>query len=374
MTEYLGKHTSIKCYTIEQFNCRSGGSEIVKLIIHVTNNITKCEQTIHTVAKFPPKNESTRKIFNTEVTFKNEIEFYRTVIPKLRRFFEEHGLEPPNFFPDFVAGRVSFNGENVDDDAVLILEDLNKQDYYVNNCEDGFDLIQTKSILENLSQLHAVGIAMREQKPEEFEHFIRPYLNGITFGSNMEEGNLLKSEVKLYLSLLNENNDLKNWSSELCEHLQVNNMRRIKEDESYTIVHGDLWMNNIMLKSGNKKVIGIKIVDYQVCQFQSPLDDLIFFLMMSVQNEILNNHFDDLLQFYYKNFTRTLQKLKCTTNFSIGWFEHELKNVSKRQFFHSVLMLRPIFMPKGKGREPTVKLRQKFYCIMQNYIKKDWLK
>lgn len=104
------------------------------------------------------------------------------------------------------------------------------------------------------------------------------------------------------------------------------------KDGPYTsIVHCDLWINNIMLKYGKKYILfiflnvkyiflflfvdhkgqpeNVKFVDFQISQYENVVHDLIFFLFSSCSREVLDQHLDDLLYFYYKEFLKCLESI-----------------------------------------------------------------
>lgn len=78
------------------------------------------------VAKLIPEKEFFQKIFRINVTFKLEAAFYSTIIPTLLDFQREQGV--PNLidiFPKFYGARFNLdNGDEVDGNAVLLLENL----------------------------------------------------------------------------------------------------------------------------------------------------------------------------------------------------------------------------------------------------------
>lgn len=81
----------------------------------------------HAVAKCTPLNLVTQELFNTQETFKSEIAWYTTVIPTLKKFAKDQGLERElDFFQTFYGARISLdpNSEKVDLDGVILSENL----------------------------------------------------------------------------------------------------------------------------------------------------------------------------------------------------------------------------------------------------------
>lgn len=102
------------------------GSIMLKVDIHLKDPENGREKVIYGVAKLIPGHEKVREIFNIQVTFKNELAFYSTIIPTLEEFLEQNGLRSAiNCFPKLIGGRINLNGSDVVDcDAVILLENL----------------------------------------------------------------------------------------------------------------------------------------------------------------------------------------------------------------------------------------------------------
>lgn len=78
----------------------------------------------------------------------------------------------------------------------------------------------------------------------------------------------------------------------------------------YSIIHSDLWTNNIMfLKNEDHRYLKAKIVD-----LQSIARDILHFLFTSVQTKILNEKLDYFLKLYYEYFAKYLLRSKCFNN------------------------------------------------------------
>jgi thiamine kinase-like enzyme len=74
--------------------------------------------------------------------------------------------------------------------------------------------------------------------------------------------------------------------------------------------HGDDWINNMMFKYGDDgQVLDIKFIDFQMSFWGSPANDLIYFFVSSVADDVKVAYFDDLIQFYYNELVDSLKKL-----------------------------------------------------------------
>lgn len=75
--------------------------------------------------------------------------------------------------------------------------------------------------------------------------------------------------------------------------------------------HGDIWLNNMMFTSdaiGNP--LDVSMIDYQASFWASPTNDILYFLLSSVSDDIKIDCFDEFIAFYHTQLTDALKKLK----------------------------------------------------------------
>lgn len=75
--------------------------------------------------------------------------------------------------------------------------------------------------------------------------------------------------------------------------------------------HGDLWVNNIMFKYEKDQTTpnDVIFVDYQLSSVNTLGIDYNYFMNTSPTMEVRENHYEELMNFYYKIFSETLQRL-----------------------------------------------------------------
>lgn len=67
-----------------------------------------------------------------------------------------------------------------------------------------------------------------------------------------------------------------------------------------TLIHGDLWTNNVMIKYANdNKPENMILIDFQYSCWTSPTIDLQGFLNISLRESIRRNNLNELVEFYY---------------------------------------------------------------------------
>lgn len=357
LAPYLEKNTeilrcSIKCLTQPGENY---GSLMLSADVTVTDDRNNKERTIHLVAKMCPPNEWLRKMFNIPITFKKEISVYREISVTLKEFEKECGLSHlTDYFLKYYGSRLSLdpNSKEVDDDAVLLLENLKTQGYGVGDRLEGFDLQTSKVIIKALATFHSISLALKLKKPDTFQTKIAPNIKKMKgFGEITEEQrqrgeDLVMDVIKKYEEFIPYLDRIRDYYRQGEIVFQEGPEAR---EPFATIGHSDFWINNILVKKENSQTVSVKFIDFQIVDYGSPARDLIFFLLISVQNEVALKHDNDLIQLYYDTFIRTLELFNCDTHpFSFQAFEKELQHEAKAsQVFHCLSMATPIFTMRG---------------------------
>ncbi|KAJ9590258.1 hypothetical protein L9F63_016621 [Diploptera punctata] len=94
----------------------------------------------------------------------------------------------------------------------------------------------------------------------------------------------------------------------MVSHIRKANER---DEAGYNVLnHGDLWLNNVMFKynEDTQEVQDVRLVDYQLSYYSSPVIDLLYLLISSASPDVLEN-LDVLLTEYYITLCGTLSKL-----------------------------------------------------------------
>lgn len=73
--------------------------------------------------------------------------------------------------------------------------------------------------------------------------------------------------------------------------------------------HGDTWLNNMMFKFDGDSTIDLKLIDFQMPFWGSPVADIVYFLISSVADDIKVDNFDDFVEFYQSELALALQKV-----------------------------------------------------------------
>ncbi|KAJ3658386.1 hypothetical protein Zmor_010126 [Zophobas morio] len=369
--------TQIKCLTAPGENYGS-----LMLSVDITTETTD----LQIVAKTLPPNPKMQEMFNCPVTFRNEIAFYKSIIPTLRSFQKEHGVKKVmNFAAKYYGSRPNLHhkDEKIDKDAVLLLENLKVSGFVNLERTEGFDLDTSKLILHDLAQLHGISIALKLQEPKIFKQLVQPLMESLSVSKEV-----LDDWEDKYLKIIHSIPRLEPYLDRLKKvNLDIYPPPPAREPFA-TVSHNDCWVNNTMVQLQNGKAVQSRLVDFQISDYASPAKDVLFFLFSSIKNDILRKECDNLIRYYHDNLIEVLKELKCDTQpFCFEEFQKELDFEAVRtQFAHLALMLFPIFAPKLDvkdmadikpsdigNNEPTELHKEKLVFIVEEFAKRAWI-
>jgi len=78
-----------------------------------------------------------------------------------------------------------------------------------------------------------------------------------------------------------------------------------------TLTHGDFWSSNLMCNYlANGQIDEVIMVDFQLCKWGSPAQDLLFFITLSAASDIKLKEFDNFVRIYWERLVECLKLLK----------------------------------------------------------------
>ncbi|GAB0096102.1 uncharacterized protein DMENIID0001_115680 [Sergentomyia squamirostris] len=291
-------------------------SEVYRLQVEVESSTSGNVEFLNFVIKTMPKNIGRRKTFRSTDFFRNEITFYKNVIPAFEEFQKSRNARNP--FKDYAGCFASFcDGEN----DYLALDDLGQYGFRPTDRHDGLDYDHCRLAVECLARFHSVSIAFRNQEPKKFaeitEKIQETYYSP---GFKIWHSNFLKSQIKVvqdavhneYPETLIEEKMLKFTQENLFDVLV--NATTTKSSLS-VIGHGDCWAPNFLVNyetspdTGSKIPKEIKIIDFQLARYASLSIDLSFFIYVCTTHSLREKHYGDLLQAYHSSCCQMLKDL-----------------------------------------------------------------
>ncbi|EDW51194.1 GM17735 [Drosophila sechellia] len=194
----------------------------------------------------------------------------------------------------------------------IIFEDLAVTEYVLADRLVGLDLEHTRLGLRKLAKMHAAAAVLNERQPGLLTKFDHGIFNRHT-----------QAFAPCFVNMVGVAADFARECPELGERY-ANKLKKLQErvmeyctrvydpqpGDFNTLVHGDYWVNNVMLRYGeNKEPLDMTLIDFQFCSWSSPAVDLHYFFNTSVQFEIRYEQQDALFQYYHTVLVDTLKDL-----------------------------------------------------------------
>lgn len=205
------------------------------------------ETELNLLCKLPPENENRRKDFLSHITFEKEICLYTKVLPAFIHFQREKLIQEAD---QFRAYPKCYKGLGVDgkEDYAIIMEDLRPKGFQMWNKMKPTTLGNIRLVLEQIGKFHAISLAMKDQRPDEFAEFKKftDILGPFIATSNMR--GMFDTSFERAKKFLHDDHH-----KELISKVQANLVEYVFMcvNESVcgdfaVLSHGDLWNNNIM--------------------------------------------------------------------------------------------------------------------------------
>lgn len=247
-----------------------------------------------------------REMMKIHDIFSIEAGMYRDVVPELEQLYADAGVQ------------VKFSAKSYNlstDQPYILLENLKERGFRNVNRREGLDMQHTKCVLRKMAQWHAasaVRVATRGIYP-------KMYLDGYVMAHTLDmiqsmyeaSGKVLLEVVKqfpkshmYYEKIVSLHHKLAGKLYETAEYKY--------DDDFKVLIHGDAWVNNIMFRYEEEtgEILDTYFVDYQIPRYTSPVQDLLYFILSSVQYEIKLQEFDYFIAFYHQQLVENLQLLK----------------------------------------------------------------
>lgn len=334
------------------------GSTMLALTVDVTNATGNEFDQLHLVAKMRPTSEVFLEIFQIDVTFVKEAAVYSQIVPAMITLQREIGFPEDEIIDVFCrcyCTRISLNPDStkVDEDGVMIFENLKLAGFVTDDRRKGFNREVGEFILKKLSLFHAIPIALRLLKPEVFAPFVDKYLVQIDMDAGLNENTIqrMMSVMQVDFTKNGVKEPLMKRMLVLIDDCRKRQANMISDEfnQYCTMLHNDLWVNNMMIKyDDNGKPMEIKFVDFQLIQMDSLVRDVLFFLLTSVSDPELAHSIEDYFKVYFESLRLHLARLKCPNmkQFTYQSFLEEVNRVAPREFYHVIAMLRVVMAKK----------------------------
>jgi hypothetical protein len=268
------------------------------------------------------ENDPFRIFYDTSNLDELEIRFYKEYLPALIDFTKETSEKKivlnclENMVVKFYCGDYSLDKE--ERGFYLILDDLSSQ-YKVKTGSEGLNFGQIKDILVKMAKFHAMAYAFNAKNPAKVKDW------------NLRSWCEKASKHTGFIALMESCFDklIKNYESEKKPGLvkSVDNLQSHwislyseKVDRKF-VTHGDLWINNIMVKNNSDEAI---ILDWQTLCPDHPVFDVAFLICTSLTPENLEKWTEDLIKYYVESFQEACVDFQMELPFDLEKFKEML--------------------------------------------------
>ncbi|XP_058804534.1 uncharacterized protein LOC131671813 [Phymastichus coffea] len=351
------------------------------------------EESLALVAKMIPLTEFQQSYLNCTASFNKEMFVYKTLMSTFRELEKEIGVKDEDLIditPKYYGGRLSMNKEKLDvadEDAVMLMENLKELGYCTMNRIKGLNLNNAKLALKDLARFHTLSMALKEKNPTFFREAKKP-LNALPFKLL---GNEFDDAINYTIAAICKDPRIAKYEDRIRASIEANKdwekvLSIVPEEPWVAISHGDFWVNNMLFQQENGQVKDIKFVDFQMTRVSSPTIDLPYFLCTSVEIDVMENYFDELLDIYYDSLIDFSKMMGLDTNlFSRTSFDQQLNKDAKSELLHCLLaakfftqevaddvdlndMVNSLMMTKA-----TNLYLERSWMIVSKFVEKEWI-
>ncbi|XP_017052354.1 uncharacterized protein LOC108095695 [Drosophila ficusphila] len=245
------------------------------------------------------------KAVNEMRYFHKEQQMYSTFLPEFEKIYREAG-HPVQLVPKCLEiGEMEGN-------LYFIFEDLAPKDYVSADRTKGLNMDQMRLSLRKLAELHAASVIYKDRHgpyPIDFAHgFAKKDNIQLSVGRFESKAPEYKEAMKTWGI---DESYLKNFPTaeqygKLCrESLHVD------PQDFNVLTHGDFSACNILFKyAENGSLSEALLLDFQLCKWGSPAQDLLMIITISVAKDLRLREFDNFVRIYWTYLIECLRVLK----------------------------------------------------------------
>jgi len=275
------------------------------------------EMMVNWFVKVMPSHQENNQLVAKFNVFKNEIEFYTKIAPKLRKFLAESGDSSVELdIPDMLYSRQE------GDKAIIVLEDLVSQGFTQDRDENGARyLSKEKAVLavETIAKIHATSYALQLKNNVDLTRDHPSLAESGLLWSQEEMTERLLDMKETYCSLL-EQCDKPDSGSLLARFrtafsssslLREMCQSRCSVGQSVKCLQqGDFHFNNLMFRQTEKR-LEVRLVDWQLTYTGRVGGDISYLIMSSLDPKVREQAEMEIKARYFQQFNKMLDLLDC---------------------------------------------------------------
>nr|XP_045597162.1 uncharacterized protein LOC123757507 isoform X1 [Procambarus clarkii]XP_045597163.1 uncharacterized protein LOC123757507 isoform X1 [Procambarus clarkii] len=314
--KYPGKNTAILSFSVVGGTSPGDGfnSELVLLDVEVSVNEGETSRNtiiLHLAAKFSSLNLMVREMNRQMKSNLREYLVYAEIIKELNEFQAAKAPEEPCIpIPELIYGKCT-KKENI-----LLMENIKITGYEAYDKYKGLDFDHLKIIIEEIARIHVLSHVYHQSSSfqEKYTCFPTTSQHLMTFKP------IMSAMLETAIDFLRSQSDKEDVTERVkaCKQSLIEKYTCAlpEEDTIKCLIHGDMWINNIMYKykdpqlnGSHQEIEGLKLIDWGNASWGSPFFDLQYLLHTSTTHTIRTTHLEELLHHYHSTFTRLAAKL-----------------------------------------------------------------
>lgn len=343
LTDFENRENPGTQVTVDSFETNKGsklGDGIVGTIIKlkVQANIVNCSDNklnkeYDLVIKLKGGDPRMGFVLEKAEFYSKELLMYSKILIEFDNFQKNKGENKyPIHIPKFIYGKCENN------EFVLVMENIMENGFFIHDNKKTLDIKHLKLAVKQLVGLHAISFCYNqsysflERHPEfqetEYCTAFMKLFNPAIFDIQCE---ILKKEKNPAIV-----NKIKTNKSNLIKQCQE--MHNIHKYKLLCLVHGDVHANNMMFKyaeddENHENPINIRILDWQVPHWNTPVMDLQYLIYSSTSREFRKEHLEDILMFYHSAFVEATSTMGVE---GLNWTYEDFKTDFSRMALYGL--------------------------------------
>lgn len=154
-------------YTVQIKAGSPSGIDFSSEIFSITLSESNSDKRLELVCKVAPFDKEQRKNLKSHLVFEREILVYNKIMPMFEKFQEEKNVPKADQFSLYPKCYATMADEKAEQFAI-ILEDLRPSGFKMWNKAKPSPVENVRLAMRELGKFHALSIAMKDQRPDEF--------------------------------------------------------------------------------------------------------------------------------------------------------------------------------------------------------------
>lgn len=307
---YSDPKIAIQCFLIKSATAKGENyaSSIYRVSVEMTDG-QKTNRNLNIILKTALPGDFAFDTLSAYDVYDKEIDFYERIAPQIQTL-----LVPLNEKQQLLAESYGVCETN----KVILFEDLAIKGYCLSPTQRGFDLPSAKIILQKAATFHACGAVLQYKQPDFYENFKHGSISRATDKLN----NFYLTQFDAAVEVIAKWPDFAAYTDKLRrlrDNLIEKGRKAFDTDPKHfnTLIHGDMWTNNLMMKYGNiggesgeqSPIENMVYLDFQFSCWTSPAIDLHYFFNTSLQETLRENNINELIEFYHGHLANYLKRL-----------------------------------------------------------------